>query len=69
MNPKFQFGGQANALLSYIKRELLSLKVNKAFVLTTKTYDWFVERGFADTEVTELPEARSTLTFVADLFH
>ena len=58
VNPKFQFGGQANALLSYIKRELLSLKVNKAFVLTTKTYDWFVERGFADTEVTELPEAR-----------
>ena len=58
VNPKFQFGGQANALLSYIKRELLSLKVNKAFVLTTKTYDWFVERGFADTGVTALPEAR-----------
>jgi len=58
VNPKFQFGGQANALLSYIKRELLSLKVNKAFVLTTKTYDWFVERGFADTDVAKLPDVR-----------
>lgn len=58
VDPKFRHGGQANALMSYLKRELVAMKVRKAFVLTTKSYDWFVERGFAAADVGDLPEAR-----------
>eukprot|EP00940_MAST-03C_sp_MAST-3C-sp2_P003389 g3389.t1 len=58
VDPKFRDGGQANALISYIKRELISMKIRKTFILTTKTYDWFIERGFSPCAVDDLPQSR-----------
>jgi amino-acid N-acetyltransferase len=31
------------------------------FVLTTQTYDWFIEQGFIDATVEDLPTAKQSL--------
>ncbi|MCZ6853237.1 MAG: hypothetical protein O7G86_04880, partial [Gammaproteobacteria bacterium] len=35
--------------------------LDNLFVLTTQTHDWFIENGFTDTEIDQLPAPKQSL--------
>ncbi|KAF8668584.1 hypothetical protein HU200_051756 [Digitaria exilis] len=50
--------GQGDKLLDYIEKVALSLGLEKLFLLTTRTADWFVRRGFSECSIESIPEQR-----------
>lgn len=50
--------GQGDKLLEYVEKEALSLGLEKLFLLTTRTADWFVRRGFSECSIESIPEQR-----------
>ena len=48
-------------LLDAAQAKALQLGRDSLFVLTTQTQDWFVENGFADATVEDLPETKQSL--------
>ncbi|KAF8664277.1 hypothetical protein HU200_054822 [Digitaria exilis] len=50
--------GQGDKLLDYIEKVALSLGLEKLFLLTTRTADWFVRRGFSECSIDSIPEQR-----------
>ena len=50
--------GRGDAILGYLERLCLQCGANKVFVLSTQTMEWFVERGFAEVGVNQLPPSR-----------
>lgn len=45
-------------MLSYLERVAIASSVKHVFVLSTRTMQWFVERGFQEAEVSDLPAER-----------
>uniref|UniRef100_A0A0D9VVN1 amino-acid N-acetyltransferase n=1 Tax=Leersia perrieri TaxID=77586 RepID=A0A0D9VVN1_9ORYZ len=45
--------------LDYIEKKALSLGLEKIFLLTTRTADWFVRRGFKECSIESLPAQRT----------
>uniref|UniRef100_A0A0E0ALZ6 amino-acid N-acetyltransferase n=1 Tax=Oryza glumipatula TaxID=40148 RepID=A0A0E0ALZ6_9ORYZ len=50
--------GQGDKLLDYIEKAAMSLGLDKLFLLTTRTADWFVRRGFLECSIESIPEQR-----------
>ncbi|TKW35567.1 hypothetical protein SEVIR_2G382100v4 [Setaria viridis] len=50
--------GQGDKLLDYVEKVALSLGLEKLFLLTTRTADWFVRRGFSECSIDSIPEQR-----------
>ncbi|AQL10383.1 uncharacterized protein [Zea mays] len=50
--------GQGDKLLDYVEKKALSLGLEKLFLLTTRTADWFVRRGFKECSFDSLPLVR-----------
>ncbi|EEY61292.1 amino-acid acetyltransferase, putative [Phytophthora infestans T30-4] len=50
--------GKGNAMLGYIMRKSAAMGVTKLFVLTTRTAHWFLERGFVEATVNDLPPSK-----------
>ncbi|TVU03951.1 hypothetical protein EJB05_50507 [Eragrostis curvula] len=50
--------GQGDKLLDYVEKMALSLGLEKLFLLTTRTADWFVRRGFSECSIASIPEER-----------
>ncbi|CAM9958119.1 unnamed protein product [Ectocarpus sp. 12 AP-2014] len=50
--------GWGEAMLSYLERVALASSVQHLFVLSTVTMQWFVERGFRESQVSDLPPER-----------
>ncbi|RCV44180.1 hypothetical protein SETIT_9G353500v2 [Setaria italica] len=50
--------GQGDKLLDYVEKKALSLGLEKLFLLTTRTADWFVRRGFKECSIESLPAVR-----------
>ncbi|VYS53210.1 unnamed protein product [Arabidopsis thaliana] len=50
--------GQGDKLLDYIEKKASALGLEMLFLLTTRTADWFVRRGFQECPVEMIPEAR-----------
>jgi len=50
--------GRGDAILGYLERLCVQCGANKVFVLSTQTMEWFVERGFAEVGVNQLPPSR-----------
>ncbi|XP_066390114.1 probable amino-acid acetyltransferase NAGS2, chloroplastic isoform X2 [Miscanthus floridulus] len=50
--------GQGDKLLDYVEKKALSLGLEKIFLLTTRTADWFVRRGFKECSIESLPLVR-----------
>ncbi|KAJ0240828.1 amino-acid acetyltransferase NAGS2 [Hirschfeldia incana] len=50
--------GQGDKLLDYIEKKASSLGLDKLFLLTTRTADWFVRRGFQECSIEVIPETR-----------
>ncbi|CAN8328371.1 unnamed protein product [Cochlearia groenlandica] len=50
--------GQGDKLLDYIEKKASSLGLERLFLLTTRTADWFVRRGFQECSIEVIPEIR-----------
>jgi amino-acid N-acetyltransferase len=47
--------------LSELEKEVKQLGIDKIFVLTTQTAHWFLEQGFVEAEISDLPIERQSL--------
>ena len=53
--------GYGEALLNHMISVAKSQELKKLFVLTTRTAHWFIERGFKESDVAELPAQKKSL--------
>ncbi|KAJ1627528.1 hypothetical protein T492DRAFT_909225 [Pavlovales sp. CCMP2436] len=58
VNQKFRNLGRGEAMLGYLQRIALKQGVRYLFCLSTHTMQWFVERGFKEVPLAQLPESR-----------
>ncbi|XP_019444924.1 PREDICTED: probable amino-acid acetyltransferase NAGS2, chloroplastic [Lupinus angustifolius] len=58
VSPDCRGQGQGDKLLDYIENKASSLGLNMLFLLTTRTADWFVRRGFSECSIDCIPEKR-----------
>ena len=57
----YRDAGRGAALLEFVEAVARKKKLKRLFVLTTQTAHWFVERGYAEADVAELPSKKQTL--------
>ena len=53
--------GYGDALLKHIAAEAQAQGLRKLFVLTTRTAHWFIERGFKEVDIAQLPAQKKSL--------
>ncbi|KAF9621160.1 hypothetical protein IFM89_016654 [Coptis chinensis] len=58
VSPECRGHGQGDKLLDYIEKKATSIGLEKLFLLTTRTADWFVRRGFSECSIESIPETR-----------
>ncbi|KAL0350485.1 UNVERIFIED_CONTAM: putative amino-acid acetyltransferase NAGS1, chloroplastic [Sesamum radiatum] len=58
VSPECRGQGQGDKLLDYIEKKASSLGLQMLFLLTTRTADWFVRRGFSECSIERIPEER-----------
>ncbi|KAG9440563.1 hypothetical protein H6P81_020728 [Aristolochia fimbriata] len=58
VSPECRGHGQGDKILDYIEKKASSMGLEKLFLLTTRTADWFVRRGFIACSIEAIPEAR-----------
>ena len=58
VNQNYRAAGRGDAMLGYLERLCLLNGCANVFVLSTQTMEWFVERGFAEATVDQLPPSR-----------
>lgn len=61
IQPAYRRHGYGDALLHHVSSEAKAQGLRKLVVLTTRTAHWFVERGFTETDVSELPAQKKVL--------
>ena len=61
IHPEFRGGGRGAKLLQHLERQARALDLSEIYVLTTQTEHWFIERGFTQVDVSELPTSRKSL--------
>jgi amino-acid N-acetyltransferase len=61
VNPFYRDGGRGERLLAYSESLGRSMGLKSIFVLSTRTTHWFLERGFAETDPSWLPEQKAAL--------
>jgi amino-acid N-acetyltransferase len=59
--PDYRRGGYGDQLRRHIEERARKMKLKRLFVLTTRTAHWFIERGFAEAAVGDLPAAKREL--------
>ncbi len=57
----YRNGGRAAKLLTHIEKQALKLKIKLLVALTTQTSHWFIEQGFVEKSVEDLPEEKQSL--------
>lgn len=58
VSPECRGQGQGDKLLDYIEKKASALGLDMLFLLTTRTADWFVRRGFQECTIDMIPEER-----------
>ncbi|GLT75386.1 hypothetical protein SLA2020_471170 [Shorea laevis] len=58
VSPECRGQGQGDKLLDYIEKKASSLGLEMLFLLTTRTADWFVRRGFQECTIDMIPGER-----------
>ncbi|KAJ0961249.1 hypothetical protein J5N97_000795 [Dioscorea zingiberensis] len=58
VSPECRGTGQGDKLLDYVEKKASSLGLEKLFLLTTRTADWFVRRGFKECSIEHIPKER-----------
>ncbi len=61
VHPDHRNAGHGEALLLHIEARARAQKLDKLYALTTHTAHWFVENGFHEVDVSELPAERRQL--------
>jgi len=61
VRPDYRDAGYGERLLHHIETRARACKLKKLFVLTTRATHWFIERGFAEANITALPGERKAL--------
>lgn len=61
VHPDYRNEGRGDLLLGSLQTAARQMGVKKLFVLTTQTAHWFVERGFDEASIDELPMQRKNL--------
>ncbi len=60
-HPDYRRGNRGEQLLSAVEARARALGISRAFVLTTRTAHWFIEKGFSEGQVSELPSQKQAL--------
>ncbi|XP_009630408.1 putative amino-acid acetyltransferase NAGS1, chloroplastic isoform X2 [Nicotiana tabacum] len=58
VSPDCRGQGQGDKLLDYIEKKASALGLQMLFLLTTRTADWFVRRGFSECSIDHIPAER-----------
>jgi amino-acid N-acetyltransferase len=58
VHPNSRNSGKGNALVGYLLRRANNLGCSNVFALTTRTAHWFIERGFYEGTLDDLPAAK-----------
>ncbi|CAM6088383.1 unnamed protein product [Calypogeia fissa] len=58
VSPECQGMGLGNTLLGFVEKKAEEMKLERLFLLTTRTADWFLQRGFFECTVEWVPEIR-----------
>ena len=61
VHPDFRREGYGEALMCEIEGRARKLKLAQLFVLTTRTSQWFLERGFHNATIADLPRQKQAL--------
>jgi amino-acid N-acetyltransferase len=61
VHPDFRREGYGEALMVEIEARARKLKIGRLFVLTTRTSQWFLERGYRNATIADLPEEKQSL--------
>ncbi len=61
VHPSYQDAGRGSQLFMNLENNARSLGLKTLFVLTTHTAHWFIERGFTQARIEDLPVARQGL--------
>ena len=59
--PDYRGRNYGEQLLSRMEARARQIRIKRLFVLTTRTAHWFIEHGFIEGSLDELPEARQKL--------
>lgn len=60
-HPDYRKGGRAAALLQQMEVQARKQKIEQLFLLTTQTAHWFIEQGFVQGKLEDLPVAKQEL--------
>ena len=60
-HPDYRKGARGASLLNTIETNARASGINKVFVLTTQTAHWFIENGFKEGGLDDLPEEKQSL--------
>lgn len=61
IRPEYRNEGRGEALLKYVEARARKLGLRRLFLLSTRTGQWFAERGFEETSVNRLPRKKQAL--------
>lgn len=61
IHPDYQGGGRGEALLAQLERNAQTTGIQRLFVLTTLTLQWFQEMGYAPAKIEDLPVEKQTM--------
>ncbi len=61
IHPDYQKRGLGSRLLTSLEREARNRNLNRVFILTTAATHWFLENGFRQSSVDELPQSKKLL--------
>jgi amino-acid N-acetyltransferase len=61
VNPFYRDGGRGERILSFAEKRAKEKGIKTLFVLSTQTTQWFVERGFVESDVSKLPAEKQAL--------
>jgi len=61
VSKEYRSGNRGDRLLKALSEQAKAEKMNKIFVLTTRTAHWFMERGFSESDISALPKERQSL--------
>lgn len=61
VSAEYKGGSRGDKLLTAIEKQAMDAGLEQLFVLTTKTAHWFVERGFSEHKVEQLPSEKKAI--------
>lgn len=61
IDPQYRGNGRGDRLFNYCQEQAKLLGIGELFCLTTRTEHWFLERGFVEKTVDDLPEEKKQL--------